>query len=200
MATTVHDPVCHMDIDPETAAGRSEYEGQTYYFCSPGCKKDFDRDPAGILFAGGDVSMTASSSDMTVTSAGDISATGNVSFSATQISAAGDITSGGDVALSAANAISLSGKITGDVYFDGSHDLSRLDEFIHADIELHVPGSEPIVGIESYRVMMQASFDGLEGFHSAVEDSFATDDRVVSHFSSIAMPDRKTLPLVDARQ
>jgi Cu+-exporting ATPase len=35
-----------MDIDPATAAGRSEYNGETYYFCSPGCKRDFDKDPA----------------------------------------------------------------------------------------------------------------------------------------------------------
>ena len=39
------DPVCGMDVDPETAAGKSEYKGQTYYFCSPGCKKSFDNDP-----------------------------------------------------------------------------------------------------------------------------------------------------------
>src|SRR5512138_3901263 len=45
MANTVHDPVCGMDIDPATAAGTSEYKGQTYYFCSPGCKKSFDKDP-----------------------------------------------------------------------------------------------------------------------------------------------------------
>jgi YHS domain-containing protein len=34
MTITVHDPVCGMDIDPVTAAGTSEYKGQTYYFCS----------------------------------------------------------------------------------------------------------------------------------------------------------------------
>jgi len=45
MATTVKDLVCGMDIDPATAAGKSEYKGQTYYFCSPGCKKSFDKDP-----------------------------------------------------------------------------------------------------------------------------------------------------------
>lgn len=45
MTTTVHDPVCHMDIDPATAAGTSEYNGQTYYFCSLGCKKAFDKEP-----------------------------------------------------------------------------------------------------------------------------------------------------------
>jgi YHS domain-containing protein len=48
---TVHDPVCHMDIDPSTAAGTSEYEGVTYYFCGRGCKLDFDEDPAGVLKA-----------------------------------------------------------------------------------------------------------------------------------------------------
>jgi Cu+-exporting ATPase len=47
----VHDPVCHMDIDVSEAAGRSDYEGMTYYFCSPGCKMDFDADPAGVLKA-----------------------------------------------------------------------------------------------------------------------------------------------------
>ena len=49
MSKTVHDPVCHMDIDPTTAAGTSEYQGQTYYFCSPGCKKSFDKDPEKYL-------------------------------------------------------------------------------------------------------------------------------------------------------
>ncbi|MCL5999591.1 MAG: YHS domain-containing protein [Chloroflexi bacterium] len=41
----VKDPVCGMDVDPKTAAGKSEYKGQTYYFCSPGCKKTFDKNP-----------------------------------------------------------------------------------------------------------------------------------------------------------
>ncbi len=45
MADTVHDVVCGMDIDPATATGKSEYKGQTYYFCSPGCKRAFDKDP-----------------------------------------------------------------------------------------------------------------------------------------------------------
>ena len=42
---TVHDVVCGMDIDPATAAGKSEYQGQIYYFCSTGCKKAFDKEP-----------------------------------------------------------------------------------------------------------------------------------------------------------
>ena len=39
------DPVCGMDVDPKTAEWKSEYQGQTYYFCSPGCKRDFDKAP-----------------------------------------------------------------------------------------------------------------------------------------------------------
>lgn len=39
------DPVCGMQVDERTAAGTSEYKGKTYYFCAPGCKASFDRDP-----------------------------------------------------------------------------------------------------------------------------------------------------------
>jgi Cu+-exporting ATPase len=38
-----------MDIDPATAAGTSEYKGQIYYFCAPGCKKSFDENPEKYL-------------------------------------------------------------------------------------------------------------------------------------------------------
>jgi YHS domain-containing protein len=41
----VKDPVCGMEIDEKTAAGKSEYQGQIYYFCSTGCKKAFDKEP-----------------------------------------------------------------------------------------------------------------------------------------------------------
>jgi YHS domain-containing protein len=51
---TAHDPVCHMDINPTTAAGSSEYEGETHYFCSRGCKLDFDENPAAVLQAEAD--------------------------------------------------------------------------------------------------------------------------------------------------
>lgn len=43
------DPVCGMEVDPATAAGKSEYKGQTYYFCAPGCKQAFDKDPEKYL-------------------------------------------------------------------------------------------------------------------------------------------------------
>jgi len=39
------DPVCGMDIDPKTAAGKSEYKGQTYYFARWAAKKAFDKEP-----------------------------------------------------------------------------------------------------------------------------------------------------------
>jgi YHS domain-containing protein len=39
------DPVCGMDVDPKTATWKSEYQGKMYYFCAPGCKAAFDRDP-----------------------------------------------------------------------------------------------------------------------------------------------------------
>jgi len=49
----VKDPVCGMDVDPKTAAGKSEYQGQTYYFCSSGCKKSFDKEPEKYVKAAG---------------------------------------------------------------------------------------------------------------------------------------------------
>jgi YHS domain-containing protein len=39
------DPVCLMDVDPATARHRLEYNGRTYYFCAPSCKRDFEREP-----------------------------------------------------------------------------------------------------------------------------------------------------------
>lgn len=41
----VKDPVCGMMVDEKKAAARSEHMGQTFYFCSPGCKVAFDKDP-----------------------------------------------------------------------------------------------------------------------------------------------------------
>jgi Cu+-exporting ATPase len=43
--TMEKDPVCGMDVNPAQAAGQSEYQGRTYYFCSPGCKRAFDKEP-----------------------------------------------------------------------------------------------------------------------------------------------------------
>jgi Cu+-exporting ATPase len=35
-----------MQIEPSKAAGTSEYNGKTYYFCSKSCKAKFDAAPA----------------------------------------------------------------------------------------------------------------------------------------------------------
>ncbi len=40
------DPVCGMMVDEKRAAGTSMFQGRTYYFCSPGCKSTFDKNPA----------------------------------------------------------------------------------------------------------------------------------------------------------
>ena len=49
MADLVKDVVCGMEVDPDTAAAQSEYQGTTYYFCAEGCKQDFDADPQKYL-------------------------------------------------------------------------------------------------------------------------------------------------------
>jgi YHS domain-containing protein len=43
------DLVCGMEVDPKTAAGKSIYEGKTYYFCSLGCKREFDKTPKKFI-------------------------------------------------------------------------------------------------------------------------------------------------------
>ncbi len=43
------DPVCKMEVDERTAKFVSEYMGKKYYFCAPGCKKAFDKDPKKYL-------------------------------------------------------------------------------------------------------------------------------------------------------
>jgi P-type Cu+ transporter len=47
--TAVKDPVCGMDVEAATAAGRSEHKGQTYYFCGSKCKEKFDLSPEQYL-------------------------------------------------------------------------------------------------------------------------------------------------------
>jgi len=43
------DPVCGMSVATETAAGKYDYEGKTYYFCSTGCLNKFKQNPASFL-------------------------------------------------------------------------------------------------------------------------------------------------------
>jgi len=41
----VLDVVCGMEIDEKKAKWKSEYKGETYYFCGPMCKIEFDENP-----------------------------------------------------------------------------------------------------------------------------------------------------------
>jgi len=43
------DPVCGMTVDPATAKHRADYHGDTYYFCSAGCKTKFAAAPEKYL-------------------------------------------------------------------------------------------------------------------------------------------------------
>jgi xanthine dehydrogenase accessory factor len=45
------DPVCRMTVDVATARYRSVHEGTTYYFCSAGCLKRFEEEPARFVSA-----------------------------------------------------------------------------------------------------------------------------------------------------
>ncbi|MGA7226821.1 MAG: XdhC family protein [Acidimicrobiia bacterium] len=48
-AHTAIDPVCHMEVDIASAKWITEHAGETYYFCAPGCKTAFEKDPASYL-------------------------------------------------------------------------------------------------------------------------------------------------------
>jgi YHS domain-containing protein len=49
MAEKVVDPVCGMEVDPDTAPAKSDYKGKIYYFCAPSCKDEFEKDPERYL-------------------------------------------------------------------------------------------------------------------------------------------------------
>ncbi len=46
----VKDPVCGMSVDTKTASHHSVYQNNHYYFCSPSCREQFDKNPS--QFAG----------------------------------------------------------------------------------------------------------------------------------------------------
>jgi Cu+-exporting ATPase len=43
------DPICGMEVEPDTAAGKHEYNGQAYFFCSHHCLEKFKQDPERFL-------------------------------------------------------------------------------------------------------------------------------------------------------
>lgn len=46
---TAIDPVCGMEVVIDGAQHTAEHRGTTYYFCSKGCRLDFEDDPERIL-------------------------------------------------------------------------------------------------------------------------------------------------------
>ncbi|MBK7456478.1 MAG: YHS domain-containing protein [Anaerolineales bacterium] len=43
------DPVCGMEVEESTAKYVSEYKDELYYFCAPGCKHTFEKEPASFI-------------------------------------------------------------------------------------------------------------------------------------------------------
>ncbi len=39
------DPVCGMEVDETNAPAKTDYQGQTVYFCSQDCKRQFEQNP-----------------------------------------------------------------------------------------------------------------------------------------------------------
>src|SRR5436309_2290494 len=46
---TVRDPVCGMTVDPATSKHRFDHRGETFHFCSAGCRTKFAADPVAYL-------------------------------------------------------------------------------------------------------------------------------------------------------
>ena len=48
--TTAVDPICNMEVETSNPpGGQSEHEGTTCYFCAPGCRIAFEKDPEKYL-------------------------------------------------------------------------------------------------------------------------------------------------------
>jgi P-type Cu+ transporter len=43
------DPVCGAIVEEEHSAGKAEYAGEIYYFCSAECKRRFEEDPGEFI-------------------------------------------------------------------------------------------------------------------------------------------------------
>jgi xanthine dehydrogenase accessory factor len=43
------DPVCGMEVEVASARHRGDFEGRTFYFCCPACKRSFERNPQEYL-------------------------------------------------------------------------------------------------------------------------------------------------------
>jgi xanthine dehydrogenase accessory factor len=46
---TAIDPVCGMTVPADETSRPLVYQGTTYYFCAPGCRTAFEKDPTAYL-------------------------------------------------------------------------------------------------------------------------------------------------------
>lgn len=46
------DPVCKMEVKEGQAAAKTQYMGETYYFCSTNCRAEFEKNPKKYVQAG----------------------------------------------------------------------------------------------------------------------------------------------------
>ena len=53
------DPVCGMKVDSSQVRGKARYQGESYFFCSPGCMSKFTADPTKYLPANGEPAAAA---------------------------------------------------------------------------------------------------------------------------------------------
>lgn len=53
-AGEARDPVCGMDVNPQSAAASTLHTGTTYYFCSRSCRDKFEQAPEQYLKAPSD--------------------------------------------------------------------------------------------------------------------------------------------------
>jgi P-type Cu+ transporter len=51
------DPVCGMKVDPKNSAGREEYNGRTYYFCSSHCLTKFRQEAGRFVAVAGQAAL-----------------------------------------------------------------------------------------------------------------------------------------------
>lgn len=51
------DPVCEMKVDVRKSPGGHDHDGETYYFCVPGCKIAFRKQPEVYLSGEKKISM-----------------------------------------------------------------------------------------------------------------------------------------------
>lgn len=45
MSAMSKDPVCGMEVPPSQAAGSTEFDGTTFYFCCSQCQQEFEAEP-----------------------------------------------------------------------------------------------------------------------------------------------------------